>query len=64
MTSILWFHTTWPQPCEPCSTSSRNYLKMSCCHTYRPQPIEHVWETMLRITHRNTRWSSQYKHSS
>jgi len=37
---------------------------MSCCHTYRPQPIEHVWETMLRITHRNTRWSSQYKHSS
>ncbi|QCE06841.1 hypothetical protein DEO72_LG9g1855 [Vigna unguiculata] len=31
------------------------YLKMSCYHTYRPQPIEHVWKTMLRITHRNVR---------
>ncbi|QCD90212.1 hypothetical protein DEO72_LG4g1167 [Vigna unguiculata] len=34
-------------------TSSSEYLKMSCCHTYRPQPIEHVRETMLRIIHRN-----------
>ncbi|QCE15238.1 hypothetical protein DEO72_LG11g2247 [Vigna unguiculata] len=24
---------------------------MTCCHTYRPQPIEHVRETMLRIIH-------------
>jgi len=34
---------------------------MSCCHTYQPQPIEHVRETMLRITHCNTRWSSQIR---
>jgi len=40
-------------------TSSSEYLKMSCCHTYRPQPIEHVRETMLRIIHRNARWSSK-----
>jgi len=51
-------------PCQPCSTSSSEYLKVSCCHTYRPQSIEHVRETMLRITHRNARWSSQYKNSS
>jgi len=31
---------------------------MSYCLTYQPQPIEHVGETMLRITHRNARWSS------
>ncbi|QCD89526.1 hypothetical protein DEO72_LG4g472 [Vigna unguiculata] len=24
------------------STSSGKYLKVPCCHTYRPQPIEHV----------------------
>jgi len=36
---------------------------VSCCPTYRPQLIEHVRETMLRITHRNARWSSQYEHS-
>jgi len=23
------------QPCQPCSASSSEYLKMSCCHTYR-----------------------------
>jgi len=30
--SILWFNNTWPPPCWPCSTSSSEYLKMSCCH--------------------------------
>jgi len=34
---------------------------MSCYHTYQPQLIEHVRETMLRITHRSARWSSQYE---
>ena len=34
---------------------------MSCCHTYWPQPIEHVQETMLQIIHRNARWSSQIR---
>ncbi|QCE10565.1 hypothetical protein DEO72_LG10g1795 [Vigna unguiculata] len=28
---------------------------MTCCQTYRPQPIEHVRETMLRIIHHNAR---------
>ncbi|QCD93098.1 hypothetical protein DEO72_LG5g1169 [Vigna unguiculata] len=37
------------------------YLKVSCCHTYRPQPIEHVRVTMLRIIHRNARWSSHIR---
>jgi len=41
-----WFHLTWPQPCLSCSTSSSDYLKVTCCHTYRPQPIEHVQETI------------------
>ena len=52
---------TWPQPCQPCCTSSREYLKMFCCHTYQPQLIEHMRETMLRITHRNARWSSEIR---
>jgi len=26
---------------------------------YWPEPIEHVRKTMLQITHRNARWSSQ-----
>ena len=43
------------------SKSSREYLKMPCCHTYWPQPTEHVREIMLRITHRNARWSSQIR---
>ncbi|QCD79475.1 hypothetical protein DEO72_LG1g3117 [Vigna unguiculata] len=34
---------------------------MACYHTYRPQPIEHVRETMLQIRHRNARWSSQIR---
>jgi len=34
---------------------------MTCCHTYRPQPIEHVRETMLQIIHRNATWSSQIR---
>jgi len=34
---------------------------MNCCHTYRPQPIEHVRETMLWIIHHNARWSSQIR---
>ncbi|QCE14874.1 hypothetical protein DEO72_LG11g1880 [Vigna unguiculata] len=34
---------------------------MPCCHTYRPQPIKHVRETMLRIKHCNSRWSSQIR---
>ncbi|QCE06370.1 hypothetical protein DEO72_LG9g1382 [Vigna unguiculata] len=25
--------------------------KVICCQTYRPQPIEHVWEPMPRIIH-------------
>ena len=71
--TMFWYHkhikgnppfpSTWPQPCWPCSTSSCEYLKMSCWHTYQPQPIEHVRETMLWITHRNVRRSSQYEHS-
>ena len=58
---ILWFHITWPPPRYPCSTSFSEYLDMSCCHTYQPQLIEHVQETMLRTTLRNARWSSQYE---
>ncbi|QCE15220.1 hypothetical protein DEO72_LG11g2229 [Vigna unguiculata] len=34
---------------------------MTCCQTYRPQPIEHMRETMLRIIHCNARWSSQIR---
>jgi len=34
---------------------------MSCCHTYQPQLIEHVPETMLRIIYRNVRWSSHIR---
>jgi len=37
---------------------------MPCCHTYRPQLIEHVRETTLRITHHNARWSSQMRTES
>ena len=59
---ILRFHTTWPPPCYSCSTSSDEYLKMSCCHTYQPQLVEHVWETMLRTTLHNARWSFQYEY--
>ncbi|QCD96087.1 hypothetical protein DEO72_LG6g789 [Vigna unguiculata] len=38
-----------------------DHFKMTCCHTYRPQPIEHVRETMLQIIHCNARWSSQIR---
>jgi len=44
MKSLLRFHIPWPQLGYSCSTSSSEYLKMTCCHTYRSQPIEHVWE--------------------
>ena len=44
---LIRFHITWPQPCYLCSTSSSDYLKMTCCHTYRPQPIEYVRETIV-----------------
>ena len=37
---------------------------MTYCHTYRPQPIEHVQVPLLRIIHRNARWSSQCEHNS
>jgi len=37
--------------------SPSDYFKMICCHTYRPQPIEHVQETLLWIIHRNAKWS-------
>ena len=72
-TTMLWcwnhsrnslIRPTWPQPCHSCSMSSSEYLKVFCCPTYRPQPIEHVRETTLWITHRNAMWSSQYEHSS
>jgi len=33
-----------PQSVYSCSTSSDDYFKVTCCHTYRPQPIEHVRE--------------------
>jgi len=36
MNIILLIHTTWPQPGYSCSTSSSDYFKMTCCHTYRP----------------------------
>jgi len=36
---------------------------VTCCHTYRPQPIEHVRENMLRIIHRNASRVSIYEHS-
>jgi len=52
---------TWPQPGYSCSTSSGDYFKVTCCHTYPPQPIEHMRETMLWIIHRNARWSSQIR---
>jgi len=32
----------------PCSTSLDEYLKMSCCHTYKPQLVEHVRETYYK----------------
>jgi len=34
---------------------------VTCSHTYRPQPIEHVRENMLRIIHRNARYSSHIR---
>jgi len=37
---------------------------VTCCHTYQPQPIEHVRENMLRIIHRNARWSSHIRTQS
>ncbi|QCD96460.1 hypothetical protein DEO72_LG6g1163 [Vigna unguiculata] len=51
----------------PCShlrdvACGSEYLKMSYCNTYRPQSIEHVRETMLRITHRNTRPQPTHSH--
>ncbi|QCE00212.1 hypothetical protein DEO72_LG7g1499 [Vigna unguiculata] len=50
------FHkTSDPQSAHSCSTSSKDYFKVTCCHTYRPQPIEHVQEFMLRIIPRNAR---------
>jgi len=36
---------TRPPPCIPCSTYLDEYLKMPCCHTYKPQLVEHVRET-------------------
>jgi len=37
---------SWPQPWLSCSTFSSDNLYVTCCHTYRPQPIEHVQETI------------------
>jgi len=54
-------HTTWPQLGHSCSTSSSDYFEVTCCYTYRPQPIEQVRETMLRIIHCNAKWSSQIR---
>ena len=36
---------------------------MNCCHTYQPQPIEQVRETMLQIIHRNASEVPKYEHS-
>jgi len=36
MKSLLQFHITWRQPGYSCSTSFSDYLKVTCCHTYRP----------------------------
>jgi len=58
---ILLIHIIWTQPGYSCSTSFGDYFEMTCCHTYQPQSIEHVRETMLRIIHRNARWSSQIR---
>ena len=60
---VLYFnsyHLT-PQSEHSCSTSSNDYFKVTCCHTYRPQQIEHVRENMLRIIHRNARQSSHIR---
>jgi len=46
MNSLNWVHMTWPQPWLSYSTSSSDNLLVTCCHTYRPQPIEHVRETI------------------
>ena len=56
--SLLWFHLTWPQPWYSCFTSPSEYFKMTCCHTYRPQPIEHVQESIAMDHTPNARWSS------
>jgi len=44
--SLTLFHITWPQPDHSCSTCFSNYPKVICCQTYRPQPTEHVRETI------------------
>jgi len=44
--TLLRFHFPWPQPGHSCSTSFSDYPKVTCCHTYRPQLIEHVRETI------------------
>jgi len=49
MKSLLRFHITSAQPGYSCSTSSSVYLKVTCYHTYRPQPIEHVRETIATV---------------
>jgi len=48
MNSILWFQPTWPPSCYPCSMSLDEYLKMSSCHAYKPQLVEHVRKTSYR----------------
>jgi len=45
--SLLRLHTSWPQPGYSCSTSFSDYPKVTCCHTYQPQPIEHVRKPLL-----------------
>ena len=63
---VLYFnsyHLT-PQSEHSCSTSSNDYFKVTCCHTYRPQPIEHVREYMLRIIPRNASQSSHIRTQS
>ena len=44
MPYILFLQSDSPQSVYSCSTSSDDYFKVTCCHTYRPQPIEHVQE--------------------
>ena len=41
---VLYFYSynPTPKPDYSCSTSSRDYFKVTCCHIYQPQPIEHV----------------------